>query len=515
MEIIHVSAECYPVAKAGGLGDVVGALPKYQNNLGQVAKVVMPMYRTKFLYENDWETVHEGGTYLGSQWFRYAVIKETTNKLGFDLYLVDINGLTDREQVYGYGDDTERFLAFQIAVLHWINQWVDKPDVIHCHDHHTSLIPFMLKFCYGVEQLRNIRTVLTIHNGQYQGWFGWDKLGLIPAFDSWKTGLLDWNHMINPLASGVRCADSVTTVSHSYLEELRVSANGLEKLFEYEKGKCSGILNGIDNDVWDSSNDKYLDFHYGPTEVTEGKAANKKWLCDYFKLDPENPLIIFIGRLVGEKAAEILPQTIGDSIASTQGKVSFLILGSGETAIEQQLQSMVPALKGRFNCYIGYNEQLAHRMYAGADFLLMPSRVEPCGLNQMYALRYGTVPMVRRTGGLKDTVIDIGEPGFIGFGICFNEATAWDATNAVSRAAGWFQNAPDILTEARLKMMAIDHSWESSAQAYIDVYSANGYPLPKLPADGKQKEIIVAEEGADLVIVSEKPVDKEVPLANA
>jgi starch synthase len=150
MEIIHVSAECYPVAKAGGLGDVVGALPKYLNKLGQNAKVVMPMYRTKFLYENEWELVHESGSNLGNTWFRYSVIKEKTNKLGFDLYLVDINGFLDREKVYGYDDDTQRFVAFQIAVVHWINQWQHRPDVIHCHDHHTGLIPFMMKYCYGL-----------------------------------------------------------------------------------------------------------------------------------------------------------------------------------------------------------------------------------------------------------------------------------------------------------------------------------------------------------------------------
>ena len=474
MEIIHVSAECYPVAKAGGLGDVVGALPKYQNQLGHTAKVVMPMYRTKFLYQNDWQTVHEGGTYLGSQWFRYAIIKETTNKLGFNLYLVDINGLLDREQVYGYSDDTERFLSFQIAVLHWINQWQHLPDVLHCHDHHTALIPFMLKYCYGIDRLRNIRTTLTIHNGQYQGWLGWDKKGLIPAFDSWKSGLLEWNHMINPLASGVRCADAVTTVSSSYLAELRFSANGLEKLFEYEKGKCSGILNGIDNDVWDPATDKYLEHHFSLETVNEGKAANKKWLCERFKLEQDKPLIIFIGRLVGEKAAEILPQAIGESINRYNGNVNFLILGSGENHIESQLQNMVPPLKGKFACYIGYNEELAHRMYAGADFLLMPSRVEPCGLNQMYALRYGTVPMVRRTGGLKDTVTDISEPDDKGFGLCFDNATAADVVFATGRAVGWYTEATEILSAARKRMMQIDHSWESSAKAYVDVYGFSG-----------------------------------------
>jgi len=206
MEILHVSAECYPVAKAGGLGDVVGALPKYQHQLGHIAKVVMPMYRTKFLYDNQFEVVHKGYTHLGNWWFDYTVIKESTNKLGFDLYLVDINGLLDREKVYGYGDDTERFTAFQIAVVDWLVAWKHHPDIVHVHDHQAALIPFMLKYCYEYRSLQDIPTVLTIHNAQYQGWMGWDKSIYIPAWDTWQGGMLSWAGAINPLASGIKCA---------------------------------------------------------------------------------------------------------------------------------------------------------------------------------------------------------------------------------------------------------------------------------------------------------------------
>lgn len=470
MEIIHVSAECYPVAKAGGLGDVVGALPKYQNKIGHVAKVVMPMYRTKFLYENEWEVVHESGTYLGSTWFRYAVIKEKTNKLGFDLYLIDINGLLDREMVYGYDDDAERFMSFQIAVVHWLNTWLHKPDVVHVHDHHAGLIPFMMKYCYGSEKLRNIRTVLTIHNAQYQGWLGWNKSHYIPSFDNWKSGMLDWHDSINPLASGIKCADRVTTVSQSYMQELRISANGLEDLFEYEKGKCIGVLNGIDNEVWDPENDPLLAYNFGIDDVEEGKQLNKKSLCKTFSLDPEKPLFIFIGRLVAEKAAEILNTVIGESIAIHEKNINFIVLGSGDPKVESELQALKELVPENFGCYIGYNEKLAHQLYAGADFLLMPSRVEPCGLNQMYALRYGTVPMVRNTGGLRDTVIDIGEAGFTGFGLVFNEPSVDDVNYAIGRAMGWYFEQPDILMAARKKMMAIDHSWETSAEQYVDIY---------------------------------------------
>ena len=234
MEIIHVTAECYPVAKAGGLGDVLGALPKYQVDMGHTAKVVMPMYRTKYLYNNQWEVVHKGATNLGSTWFDYTVIREQTNKQGFDLYLIDINGLLDREKVYGYNDDTERFISFQIAFVDWLSRWEHRPDVVHVHDHHTALIPFMMQHCFAFQALSGVPTVLTIHNGQYQGQFGWDKSAFIPAWDSWKSGLLEWKKSINPLAAGIKCAWKVTTVSPSYMEELRTMSNGLEDLFEYE-----------------------------------------------------------------------------------------------------------------------------------------------------------------------------------------------------------------------------------------------------------------------------------------
>lgn len=469
MEIIHVSAECYPVAKAGGLGDVVGALPKYQNHFGHIAKVVMPMYRTRFLTDNEWETVHKGYTNLGNWWFNYTIIKEKTNKLGFDLYLVDIYGLLDREKVYGYGDDAERFTAFQIAVVDWIASWKHQPGLIHVHDHHTGLIPFMIRYCYRYQHLQDIPTVLTIHNAQYQGWMGWDKSVYIPAWDNWKSGMLDWQNNINPLASGIKCAWKVTTVSRTYLEELRAAANGLEALFEYEKGKCIGILNGIDTHVWDPQTDSYIDHHYGIADVSEGKQKSKQALCEQFGLDVKKPLIGFIGRLVGEKGADLLPQAIGDSFYYIGRKMNFLILGSGFPEVEAQLESMRGLNRGDYNLYIGYHEGLSHLMYAGADFLLMPSRVEPCGLNQMYAMRYGTVPIVRNTGGLRDTVIDYEDPG--GYGIRFNNPVVGDITQAIWRAVELYQQK-EKMNEVRERMMQIDFSWESSVQQYLDLYES-------------------------------------------
>jgi starch synthase len=469
MEIIHVSAECYPVAKAGGLGDVVGALPKYQNKLGHIAKVVMPMYRTKFLYNNEFEVVHKGAFGMANYWLEYTIIKEANNVLGFDLYLVDIFGLLDREKVYGYTDDIERFVAFQIAVTDWISKWQHRPDIINVHDHHAALIPFMMQHCYAYRHLSSIKTILTIHNAQYQGWIDWSRSNLLPEYDKWKWGLLDWEKTLNSLACGIKCVSKVNTVSPGYLEELRHEANGLEKLFEYERGKCFGILNGIDDEVWDPETDPFIEENFNVENSKEKKRANKKILCDQFNLDITKPLIVFIGRLVAEKAADLLPSAIGDSIYYMEGKMNFLVLGSGDPQVENKLGNLTSHLFGYYNSLIGYNEKLSHQMYAGADFLLMPSRVEPCGLNQMYALRYGTIPIVRRTGGLKDTVKDFGEEG--GFGICFNEASVGDICHSVHRAVQLYEDKKKM-NEIRSHIMQIDHSWEKSAEIYINLYKA-------------------------------------------
>ena len=465
MEIIHVSAECYPMAKAGGLADVVGALPKYQQDLGHIAKVVMPMHRTKFLLENEWEVAHKGGFTMGSTYMDFTIIKEKTNKLGFDLYCVDIYGLLDRENIYSYDDDTERFVAFQIAVLEWMRQWEHQPDIVHVHDHHTALIPFMMRHCFAYSGLANIKTVLTIHNAQYQGWMSWNKATYLPAWDTWKWGLLEWDNTVNPLACGVKCADRVTTVSPGYMKELFVSANGLEHLFNMEAAKCSGIINGIDYAVWDPVTDTYILDNYSVKDAEAGKELNKKKLCDDFGFKPALPLFVFIGRLVGEKAADVLPEAINMAYAELGDSFSFLILGSGDKKVEAQLKAIEKI--GYYNTQISYNEKLSHQMYAGADFLLMPSRVEPCGLNQLYALRYGTLPLVRRTGGLQDTVIDFGEED--GYGICFSNATAEDIVHGMSRAIELYKDRKH-LSRLRIRMMNIESSWESSAEKYIGLY---------------------------------------------
>ncbi|MGB0789628.1 MAG: glycogen synthase, partial [Marinirhabdus sp.] len=280
-------------------------------------------------------------------------------------------------------------------------------------------------------------------------------------------GLLDWDNCINPLAAAVKCAWRVTTVSPNYMEELKQRANGLEALVRHETAKCSGILNGIDPKVWDPAADAFIPSNFSTKNVVSGKKANKKWLCGHFSLNEKKPLVAFIGRLVGEKGADLFPRLF-ERVLET-GEVSLLLLGSGMKDVEEKLEGLKPKFKGSYNAHIGYDEALSHKMYAGADFLLMPSRVEPCGLNQMYALHYGTVPIVSQVGGLRDTVVDILDKN--GFGITHREVTVPAIAGAIKRAAR-FYGQKEMFKKNRSKIMKIDLSWGVSAKEYLNLYQS-------------------------------------------
>ncbi|CAM3727040.1 glycogen synthase [Mucilaginibacter galii] len=469
MKIFHLAAECYPVAKVGGLADVVGALPKYQNEAGLQAAVVLPYYDRKFVQENDFDVVFEASNKLGNQRYEFQILKERTNKLGFELYLIYIPGLLDRPEVYSYPDEREQFIAFQLAFLDWITWSQQKPDIIHCHDHHVGLIPFMLQHSALYRRLSKTATVFTIHNGQYHGAFGYEKFDYLPEVDMRYAGLLDWSGGINPLACAIKCADRYTTVSPSYLEELSQNSNGLEYLFFMERSRGLGIINGIDTEVWNPFTDAMIAGPIDALNPDKGKLLNKKALCKHFGLPVNKPLISFIGRLVVEKGADLLPEAFIESLKAHKGEVNILVLGAGDKETETALTALNDVFPDNYKTYIGYNEELAHLIYAGSDFLLMPSRVEPCGLNQLYALRYGTVPIVRRTGGLIDTVIDFGDED--GYGICFDQSNTDEIVYSISRAIALYKNT-EHLQLLRKRMMALDFSWTQSAKQYNQLYES-------------------------------------------
>lgn len=466
MKIYHLSMECYPVAKVGGLADVVGALPKYQNKMGLDAKVVMPWYNKPFFYNHEFEIVFEGFIHQSSNMYQVQVYKEKDDTLGFELYLAKIPGLLDRENIYGYKDESQQFIAFQHGILHWMCAMQIRPDILHCHDYHTGLVPFMIENCYEFDFLKGVKTIGTIHNGEYQGIMDWKMSSLLPHFEGWNWGLLDWNGFINPMATMIKCCNAFNAVSEGYLEELFYSFQGLESLMNQERRKAFGIINGIDTEIWDPETDEMLNFNYNKANAKEGKWENKKRICEEYKLNPDLPLFGFIGRFAGEKGADLLPEIIEKSIRETTGSINIIILGSGNQNLENRLKEAQHKFNVNFALDLGYKEYLSHQIYASADFLLMPSRVEPCGLNQMYAMRYGTVPIVRFTGGLRDTVRDISTGGS---GINFMNASADDVIHAMKRALHIYSQK-DLMEQLISSNMSFDFSWETSADNYLRLY---------------------------------------------
>ncbi len=469
MYILHVTAECFPIAKVGGLADVVGALPKYQESAGFTSKVIMPFYEKKFVQTHVPINYTTGNLLLGIDEYYYEILEYSKEILGFELYLVKIFGLTDKENVYGYPYDTERFTAFQKVVADFILTQEVKPEIIHCHDHHTGLIPFFTAHCYKYNDLKTIPTVLTIHNAQYQGWFGFEKMNYLPEFPVEKKGLLDWKGQINPLATAIKCAWRITTVSPNYLGELQEKANGLEELLKQEAEKSLGILNGIDDVVWNPKKDKFLKSNFDRRSILK-RNGNKEWLCETFDFDPNLPLVSFIGRFVHEKGSDLLPDVIRYIFDELKLNVNLLILGSGDGNTERDLNDIKPFYKENYNNYIGYNEELAHIVYGGTDFLLMPSRVEPCGLNQLYAMRYGAIPIVSNVGGLKDTVIDFDE-NTKGSGIVCFDISVHEIGFAIKRAVDVFENT-SFYKKKRLEIMSINSGWKKSAAQYIKLYQS-------------------------------------------
>lgn len=466
MTIYHLSTECYPVAKVGGLADVVGALPKYQNKIKDIdAKVVMPWYNKPYVQEHDFEIVFDGFIHQADRLLQVQVYKESVNTLGFELFLIKIPGLLDRDNPYGYQDESFQFLAFQQGILHWLSAMKIRPDVLHCHDYHTGLVPFMIDYCPEFGFLKGVKTIATIHNGEYQGIMSWSMVNYLPAFEHHKWGLLDWNGNINPLACMIKCATAFTTVSEGYLEELFVSFRGLESLVRDEFSKAYGIINGIDNEVWNPETDTMLDFNYSIKDVHSIKAKNKDQLCKEYNLDSKLPLFAFIGRFATEKGADLLPEVIWKSIKQTYGRLNIIVLGSGNTYLEEKLKEL-DKVYANFALDVGYKEHLSHKIYASADFLLMPSRVEPCGLNQMYAMRYGTVPVVSYTGGLRDTVKDISTGGS---GLNFTYPGVEDVIHAMTRALDIYHEE-QTMKELIISNMKFDFAWEQSAQKYVTLY---------------------------------------------
>lgn len=467
MKILFATSEALPFAMSGGLADVSGALPKALRRRLVGCRVVMPLYGTIR------QELREKMTFVGSitvpvSWRRqYCGIFEAHID-GVIYYLIDNEYYFKRDMLYGHYDDAERYAFFSRAVLE-ILPYIDfKPDIIHCNDWQTAMLPVYLNEFYKADPLyTDIKTVYTIHNIQYQGKYGMelysDLLGLMPGRES----LVEYDGCLNMMKAAIQCADKVTTVSPTYSREILEPyySHGLDNILKQFTYKLTGIVNGIDYDVYNPEIDPMI-FKNFTVDTLEDKAINKSELQKQVGLPvkADVPLIGMVGRLVKHKGLDLVKHVFEELL---QADLQFVILGSGEYEFESFFYEMAQKYPQKVGLKIGFDATLAHRIYAGADIFLMPSQSEPCGLAQMVALRYGTVPIVRETGGLNDTITDSGDGN--GNGFTFKNYNAHEMENAVWRALAGYADA-DGWDTLRRRGMNCNNSWGASAGAYIGLY---------------------------------------------
>ena len=481
MTVLHVSAEVSPLAKVGGLADVVGALPASLAALGVQSATLMPLYGGPdgpvAQKAGALEAVASGS--VGYDWRDHAyTLFRAKERTGADLFLLHQPEMFGRGGVYHDEGNTpfwhadDRFPVFQLCVLDWLTRTpAARPDVLHLHDHHTGLIPALIAHEPRFRALRGTPTVFTIHSADHQGWAPWhvwEKTGdAVPdpaSFRQWDT--------LNAIRAALRFADRVTTVSPTYARELQESdemAHGLAGAFREVAHKFSGIVNGVDAGEWDPATDRHLPATFSADDLA-GKEETEAHVSEALGLDSDGPLITFVGRLTREKGADLLPGVVGRLIRETDAR--FALLGSGSPEHEDALRHLAARAEaegrgGRLSVTLAFDNALAHRLYGAGDFFLMPSRSEPCGLGQLYAMAYGTPPIVHAVGGLRDTVIPW--DGREGTGFTFDAFSEDAATDAVRRAISVWE---DEGAYARLQQNAMraDHSWAASARNYVDLY---------------------------------------------
>ncbi len=467
MKVLFVTPEAYPFAVSGGLGDVSGALPAALRSRFLGCRVVMP------LYEDIKEEYKAQMSFLGSitvpvSWRRQYCGVFEAKWGGVTYYLLDNQYYFKRKGLYGYYDDAERFAFFSRAALEILPLIDYKPDVIHCNDWQSALVPTYYHLFYaGKSGYENIKTLLTIHNIQYQGKYGREILGDVLGIPEDAASLLENDGCVNILKGGIETAHAVSTVSPTYAREILDPwySYGLDSILKERSYKLRGIINGIDVEVYNPETDGMIAANYS-VENREGKAANKRALQEQMGLPVRDdvPVIGIVSRLVSQKGLDLVQYSLP---ALMEQDIQLVILGSGDWAYESYFDEMAAKYPQKIGLKVGFIPALAHQIYAGADLFLMPSKFEPCGLAQLISLRYGTLPIVRQTGGLKDTVFDCG--GEKGNGFTFQTYNGDDMKDAVLRAVALYQNREDW-NEAVTRAMNCDHSWGQSAGEYAKLY---------------------------------------------
>jgi starch synthase len=474
LELVMISAEAAPYAKEGGLGDVVGTLPLRLADSGSRVRVYLPLYRDVLrMGHRPVPTGREVTLHHAGVTRRAAVMRLPVG--GADFLFIREDALFDRDGIYGppggeYPDSAQRFSFLVRAALADIADQGISPDVIHCHDWHTALTPVYLQYGGAPAGLVGAATVLTIHNLGYQGVFDptvFPSLGLDQA--AWAPDCLEHFGAVNFLKAGILKSDAVSTVSPAYAGEITTSEMGfgLDALLAGLGDGLVGILNGIDYGYWDPAEDRHLAAPFSCDRVggrDTGRSALREELGLY--PDPEAPLFAFVGRLVEQKGVDLLIGAIPELVADG---CRVVVLGTGDPRLEEPLRRLARSHPHRISVTLGFDEPLARRIYAGSDFFIMPSRFEPCGLGQMIAMRYGSLPVVRSVGGLRDTVTDMDADPETGNGFVFHKASSEGLLEAVRRARNFF--AGGRMGDAVARVMALDYSWRRSADLYMGLYT--------------------------------------------
>jgi starch synthase len=478
MRILFCTSEASPFAKTGGLADVAGSLPEALHKLGCDVRIFMPLYRGVRENLASLEPLGHGATITIGPHDYHVHLWQSRTASGIPVYFLEKDEFFDRSNLYGspvrgdYEDNAERFIGFSLSVRHVCEAAGWFPSIFHLHDWQTGLVApyFQMNWRYDPRFARS-GTVFTIHNIAYQGIF---PAGFFPLLNLppqvWSFQGIEFYGQCNLLKAGIVYSDFLTTVSPRYAEEITTSdfGFGLEGVLTERKKSLRGILNGIDTDIWDPRTDSYLPENYGPDELA-GKNACKRALCElagFEKTTRRFPLLGMIGRLAAQKGFDLLEQILPELM---ELPVNLVILGTGDASIEESIRSMEKQFPNRLKLTDRYDEKMAHLIEAGSDIFLMPSRYEPCGLNQMYSLRYGTIPVVHSTGGLDNSVLDVLLHPGSGTGFKFYKYEPEAFLEKIKFALALFENSPKW-EEIQKRAMAQDFSWSMSAKNYLAVY---------------------------------------------
>lgn len=471
MKVLYAAAECAPFVKTGGLGDVMGALPNQMAKLGDTVGMVLPLYADiDDKYRSQME--YRGNFIVPVGWRNQYCGVFTLQMRDVTYFFIDNEYYFKRPGVYGYYDDGERFAFFQQAVIMMMERFDFVPDVLHCNDYHTAFIPFLLREKWGfVDAYRNIKTVLTIHNIQFQGQYDATVLpelfGL--GYEWYDNGTVRQDNDVNWMKTGILYADRVTTVSPTYAHEIQTPEFGwgLDGILRMVSGKVSGILNGIDRQKFNPATDPDIPKHYSVKHL-RGKHKDKLALQEELGLpvDGTVPIIGLVSRLTAQKGCQLLVEELDNIL---QMNVQVVLLGNGDHYFEERFKEIAGRHPDNFRLILAFDPHLAQRIYAGADAFLMPSAFEPCGLSQLVALRYGTLPIVHQIGGLADTVWVYNPTTQEGTGFGFVDYSGFYMVESIKQMLGVYAD-PQQWHKMMTTAMDSDFSWKESAQRYQDLY---------------------------------------------